>query len=743
MGSATLHRNKTCNGAVMPPAIERLLRPRSVAIVGASATPGALGAGVLANLERFGFAGDIHLINPNRNAINGRPCLRSTHDLPQGVDCAVFAIPSSGMKEAMAGCAARGVGGAVIFAGGFAEAGPAGHALQDEISDIARQHGIVLEGPNCLGFVNNVDRVALTFSPASPIKLEGRRAVGIVSQSGAMASVLRAAFNAHDVAFSYAISTGNEAVSSIEDYIAFLMDDDATTVIALIAEQFRHPRRFLDLARTARERGKLIVVLHPGRSVAAQISAQTHTAAMSGDWQVMRAFVGHAGAVLVDTIEELIDVSEMLVRFGGPLNGGLAVLTESGIFKGQVLDLCEQLDIGVPEPSPPCRDALAALAPDLILPSNPLDLTAQALVDPNLFPNAMNAFLKDDHVGCLMLSPMCPHPALTKRRMEPLIEHLKQEPPPKPVVFAMLGDDAEVPAEVISGFRQLDIPFFRSPERALRALGRISHIEEPAEAPLGPRASRPPSAEARTPIEETPVEEKERAGRPRSQGAEQLRAGTVPEYLAKQLLSDFGFPVPQGELARDLDAAAAVAARIGFPVALKAQSADLSHKSDAGGVVLGVRHEADLIAAWTKLHDDIARARPGLVLDGVLVEAMAAKGFELILGARNDKDWGPVLLIGLGGVWTEALGDIRVLPPYLSPEQIAGEFHKLRGAKLLSGFRGAPPVDVTAAADVTARLGAFVLAHPEIMEIELNPVVVYAEGKGAFVLDAVIEVGEL
>ncbi len=324
----------------MPPAIERLLRPRSVAIVGASATPGALGAAVLANLDRFGFAGDVHLVNPNRSEIGGRPCLRTTRDLPPGVDCAVFAIPSSAMKEAMAGCAARGVGGAVIFSGGFAEAGPAGRALQDEISDIAREHEIVLEGPNCLGFVNNVDRVALTFSPAAPVKLDGRRAVGIVSQSGAMASVLRAALDAHDVAYSYAISTGNEAVSSIEDYVAFLMDDATTAVIAVIAEQFRHPRRFLELTQGARARAKLIVILHPGRSAAARLSAQTHTAAMSGDWQVMRALVGHAGAVLVDTIEELIDVSEMLVRFGGPLQGGLAVLTESGIFKGQALDLC-------------------------------------------------------------------------------------------------------------------------------------------------------------------------------------------------------------------------------------------------------------------------------------------------------------------------------------------------------------------------------------------------------------------
>jgi acyl-CoA synthetase (NDP forming) len=681
--------------------------------VGASASPGALGAGVLANLDRFGFAGDIHLINPNRGEISGRPCLRSTHDLPHAVDCAVFAIPSSGMMEAMAGCAARGVGGAVIFASGFAEAGPVGRALQDEISEIARKHDIALEGPNCLGFVNNVDRVALTFSPAAPVNLEGRRAVAIISQSGAMASVLRAAFNAHDVAFSYAISTGNEAATSIEDYIAFLMNDDATTVIAVIAEQFRFPRRFLEVARGARRRSKMIVVLHPGRSAAAQVSAQTHTAAMSGDWQVMRAFVSHAGAVLVDTIEELIDVSEMLVRFGGPLNGGLAVLTESGIFKGQVLDLCEQLEIDLPAPSPSCMSELAALAPDLIQPTNPLDATAHTLVDPTLFPNAMSAFLKDDRFGGLMLSPMCPHPSITKRRMEPLLDHLKKERPPKPIIFAMLGDDAEVPAEITGGFRQLDIPFFRSPERALRAVARISYVSEPGAVALPPHAS--------------------------SQ-AERLRPGTLPEYLAKQFLSDFGFPVPQGGLARDIDAAIAVAARIGFPVALKAQSPDLSHKSDAGGIVLGIKDQAELAAAWMKLHDEVARSRPGLALDGILVEAMAAEGLELILGARNDRDWGPVLLIGLGGVWTEALGDIRVLPPYLVPNRIASEFCKLRGARLLSGFRGSPPVDVRAAADVAARLGAFVLVHPEIAEIDLNPVVAYPEGEGVVVLDAVIEV---
>lgn len=253
-------------------AIERLLRPRSVAIVGASPSPGSLGAGVLANLERFGYRGDIHLINANRNEIDGRPCLKSPAELPMGVDCTVLAIPRAGILEAVKACGARDVGGIVIYAAGFAEAGAEGRALQDEVARVAAAHGMAIEGPNCLGYVNYVDGIPLTFGGTTPGPARG--GLGIVSQSGAMASVIRAALHARDIGISLTISTGNEALNGVEDFLDYLIDEPQTRLIALMVEQFRQPRRFLELARRARAAGKKIVLLYPGRSAAARRSAR-------------------------------------------------------------------------------------------------------------------------------------------------------------------------------------------------------------------------------------------------------------------------------------------------------------------------------------------------------------------------------------------------------------------------------------------------------------------------------------
>ncbi|HEY6258058.1 MAG TPA: acetate--CoA ligase family protein, partial [Xanthobacteraceae bacterium] len=275
---------------------------------------------------------------------------------------------------------------------------------------------------------------------------------------------------------------------------------------------------------------------------------------------------------------------------------------------------------------------------------------------------------------------------------------------------AMLGEDSEVPPEIIAKLRSLGVPFFRSPERALRALARLA-------------AQRVPQGGISAPM----------------QGAgKRLPPGVIPEYMAKQLLREVGIPVPRAELARDLGEARQAAADIGYPVALKAQSPELAHKSDAGGVVLALADEAALTEGWSRLAAAIARARPGLRLDGVLVEAMARPGIELIVGVRRDPDWGPVLLVGLGGVWAEALRDVRVLPPDLMPAAIVGELGRLKAAALLTGFRGAPALDLGAVADIASRLGRFAAAHPEIAEIEINPLVVYPQPEGAVAVDALI-----
>jgi acyl-CoA synthetase (NDP forming) len=692
-------------------AIERMLRPRSIAIIGASPTPGSLGQSLLANLERFAYRGDIHLVSARRSEINGRPCVASAADLPEGVDCAALAIPRAGILDAVAGCAKRGVGGVIIYAAGFAEAGPEGQALQAKITRIASDHGMAISGPNCLGHINYVDGIPLTFSACTPVPPAGRRGVGIVSQSGAMATVFRAALHPRDIAISYSVSTGNEALNGAEDFLEYLIDDEATHVVLMMVEQFRQPQRFLAAARRAHAAGKPIVLLHPGRSAAARLSAKTHTGALSGDYEVMRALVAHAGVAVVDTMEELLDLGELMIRWPSPPRGGAAVISDSGAFKAMVLDFCEETELDVPEPTGATKDALATLAPDLILPTNPLDVTAQSLVDPDLYRKAMKPFVEDDRYGSLVLSVVLSSPTHSERKMGPIIGALKDFGPPKPVVFAMMGEDSEVAPHIIAQLRTLGVPFFRSPERALRALARLASLRAPHASP------------AKT----MPADKR-------------LTAGVLPEYTSKAILADAGILFPRAELASDLTAAQATAARIGYPVVLKAQSAALAHKSDVGGVVLGLADEVALADGWSKLHAAIAKARPELRLDGVLVEAMARPGVELIVGARNDPDWGAILVVGLGGVVAEALRDVRVLPADLAPAAIIDELHKLKAAALLTGFRGAPALDLRAVADIASRLGRFTAAHPEIAEIDINPLVVYPEQQGAVAVDALIVV---
>ncbi|MGE5148104.1 MAG: acetate--CoA ligase family protein [Candidatus Eiseniibacteriota bacterium] len=696
--------------AARPP-IERMLRPRSIAIVGASASPGALGAGVLANLERFHYAGDIHLINANRSEINGRPCLKSPAELPDGVDVAVLAIPRAGILDAVKACAARRVGGVVIYAAGFAEAGAEGKALQEEVARIAKANDMAVEGPNCLGYINYVDGVPLTFGATTPGPADAR--LGIISQSGAMASVLRAALHARGVGVSLSISTGNEALNGAEDFLDYLIDEPTTRLIALMIEQFRRPRRFLELARRARAAGKTIILLHPGRSAAARKSAETHTGAMTGDYAVMHALVSHEGVAVVETLEELVDFSELLTRWPVLPDRGAAIISESGAFKALALDFAETVGLDLPQPSPAQAAELGAIAPDLILPTNPLDLTAQALVDPGLYGKTMKPLLDDPRYGSLVMAIILSNPLMAKRKVQPVVDALLQFKPEKPVLFAMLGEEAEVPAEIVETVRALGVPFLRSPERALRALARVTDF-----ARRRPAATKPTAPRA----------------------AKALPSGTIPEYAAKALLAEAGIAVPRGALAKTLSEAKAAAGSVGYPVALKAQAAALSHKSDAGGVVLNLKDERELEAGWAKLHADVARARPGMALDGVLVEGMARPGVELILGARNDPDWGPVLVVGLGGIFAEALHDVLVLPPDLDADAIADEMRKLKGAALLGAFRGQKARDVEAAAAMAAKLGAFVRAHPEIAEIDVNPVAVYPAGEGALALDALIVV---
>jgi acetate---CoA ligase (ADP-forming) len=728
-------------------ALTRLLRPRSVAIIGISAPSqpspasgegqggGSLGANVLDNLTRIGFAGDIHLVSRTNKQIAGRVCLASIDELPEGIDAAVLAVPRQATVEAIAACARRKVGAALVFASGFAEMDDEGRTAQEAMARIARDHSIALCGPNCIGFVNLTDKVALTFEPLSlpppfppPQAGEGKtgagRGIGVITQSGAMCSTLRLALAAKDLALSTVVSTGNEAQLTTEDFLAFLIDDDATHVIVLFMEEVRRRAQFLALAARARAKNKPIVLMHPGRSKRAQASARSHTGAMTDNHAVMAALVGREAVVLVETLDELIDTAEIFARFAQAPTKGAAVMTNSGAFKGYALDLADTIGLDLPALSPDCAAGIKNVLPPFAAIENPVDVTAMSIRDAGILGRTAAHLLADPAMGSLLVAIVAGAPRFAIDKANAIVGGIADLE--KPVAIATMGDETPLPAEFVAALRQKGLAFFRSPDRALRALARttwygnaVRTAQHRAEAIALPQ----PLPQISHAVRET-----------------QAPSGALAEHQGKAFVAALGIAVPRGELARDPDEALAIARRIGFPVALKAQAALLAHKSDAGGVALNIADAPALTRAWHAIAANVARKKPGLLLDGMLVEAMAAPGLEMVVSARRERGWGPILTVGLGGLWIEALADVRLLAADLPRDAIIAELRKLKGAALLPGHRGAPPADLDAVAECALRLGALLRADLRIAEIEINPLVVYA--KGALALDVLMQVAE-
>ena len=704
-------------------ALRPLLRPRSVAIVGVSPEAGSLGGNVLANLTRIGFQGDIHLVSRNNREIGGRACVGSIDELPDGVDVAVLAVPRQASLDAVKACVRRKIGAALVFASGFAEMDEAGRADQGAMARIANEAKLALCGPNCIGLVNLTDRVALTFEPLSfpppyppPLAGEGRegegRGIGVVTQSGAMCSTLRLALLAKGLKLSIVVSTGNEAQLTTEHFLEFLVDDDATEVIVLFMEQVRDPALFLALAARARERKKPIVLMHPGRSARAQESARTHTGAMVGNHAVMSALVAHQAVVRVETLEELLDTAEILARFAVPPIKGAAVMTNSGAFKGYALDFAETLGLDLPALSAANAEAIKKILPPFAAIENPVDTTAQTVRDPSILGSTAAQLLADPAMGSLVISIVAGAPRFAMDKANAILSGIANLE--KPIAVATMGDETELPAEFSASLREKGLAFFRSPDRALRAMARATWYGN-AVTSLRPRAQAPslPSYEIAT-------------------------SGALNEHQGKALLAMLGIAVPEGALARDSGEASEIAEHIGYPVVLKAQAAALAHKSDAGGVALAIADDAALLRAWHAIAANVSKSQPDLRLDGMLVEAMAPPGLELVVGARREKGWGPILTVGLGGIWIEALHDIRILPADIDHDGIIEELQVLKGAALLRGDRGTPAADLDAVADCVLRLGAIMRGDRRVTEIEINPLRVYA--KGALALDVLMHV---
>jgi acyl-CoA synthetase (NDP forming) len=699
-------------GPVSRDGLRSLLAPRSIALIGVSDDPASIGGAPLANLDRFGYDGDIHLVSRSRRAVGERPVLSQVADLAPGVDVAILAVPAAAATSVLADCGRRGVRGAVVFSSGFAEVGEQGAQAQAGLVAVAREYGMALAGPNCLGLVNFAAGVPLTFSMVEPDEPAGRPAVGLVAQSGAMTVGLTYAAQAAGLAVSCAVSTGNEAVLGLEDYFEYLIDDDATQVIGLLAEQIRGPRRFRALAARARAAGKPVVLLHLGRSERGRRSAATHTGALSGDYDVIEAVLTAEGIALVDGLDELIDVAHLLAHCPAPSTPAAAIVTDSGAIKTFCADRAETEQLELAELDPATVTRLRDGLPAFATATNPADLTAQGLNDSGIYTRGIAAMLDDPAVGMLLIATMIGSPTQTAEQADAVLRGVQDhEGPGKPVCYALLGGNREAPPDVLRQIQDRGILLLRSPERALAALRRVAQrtVALADAARIGPGVA----ALAAPPQPETLV---------------------LTEYESKQYLGQHGLAMLPGELAHDAAAAAGLAGRTGYPVAVKAQAAGLVHKSEAGAVALGLE-SADQV---TGAVENMTARLTDWPVDGFLVEPMAPPGVELIIGAHRDPEWGATILAGLGGVAAEALRDVVLLPGRFDAAMAVHALESLRGAKLLGEFRGAPARDVPAAADLLVRLAEIMAAHPDVQSVDMNPVLILPKGEGALALDATV-----
>ena len=691
--------------------LDRILRPRSIAIVGASADPRSFGGFVLGNLTRWGYAGQLHLVSRSSTEIEGRPCVKTVDDLPEGIDLAVLAIPEAGVLDAVRSLAARRCHASVLFASGYAEAGPEGQARQRELAEVARAAGIAIVGPNCMGFTNLAAGIPVTFESMPARPHETRPGIGIVAQSGFMAANLRDALLARGVPVTAVFSTGNEVSVCAEDAIEAYLGDPQTRVITVYAEQIRQPARFLALAARARAAGKPVVLLMPGRSARAREAAQSHTGALAGDHATASALLRREAVVVVDSLDELLDTSAVLLRYPQPPAGGTAFMTGSGAMKNIALDFADDLGLDLPALAPATVAALQDKLPSFAVAENPLDYTTIGIRQPGLIGELLLTLESDPAIGSLVLAiPVGPSMA-QRDKADHIVPAIARAT--KPAVLVLTGDGSPVEDFFTEAIVASGVPLFRSADRALRALQRVAAYGEALQ-----RAAR---ADVATPVA-------------RALPGAVPPNGIFAEWQGKQWLAAAGIAVPRGGLARSADEAVRIAGEIGWPVVLKAQASELPHKSDVGGVIVGLADEAALRAAWTRLMDNVSRHRPGLALDGALVEAMGARGLELVVGAKRDADWGPVVLVGLGGIWIEALKDVRLIPADLAVDDIVVELGRLKAAAVLSGIRGEAGVDLRAIAQVVAAIGAEMRANPALTEIDINPLVAYPAGSATPVL---------
>ena len=695
--------------------LDSFFAPDSIALIGASRDHEKIPGRLLSMLRKNEYPGKLYPINPNYGDIDGLKCYPSISDVGQPIDLAIIIIPARAVLGALEQCAAAGVKNAVIISSGFAEEGGDSMAMQDAIVALAKRTGMRISGPNAEGFLSEVQKVAATFSPTVDVKpghvplVATKRRAAIVAQSGGIGFAIKHRAKALGVAISYCVSAGNESDLGAGEFFEYMVQDASTDVILLFLESIRDVDKFLAAAKRAAEVGKPVIVTKVGRSGAGERAAASHTASMAGWSAAYDGVFAKYGFIISNDLDEAVAIAAVLTTNPLPKGDRVAVLTVSGGAGIWGADTIALQGMQVPELSASIQSEIRKLLPSYGAAGNPIDVTAQGVSSGGLQKSIDLLDVSDEVDAILVVLSLSSEVRMPFKQAElkPVIDAQN-----KPIVFYSYtlpsvfarAELAKSGVVVLSGLTHAGV--------AMRRLVESSKFRL-APPPLG-------------------------VAQPRDLSAH-LTSETLSESDSKALLRDAGIALPDEVLVTERGELDAAIARAGFPLVMKIQSRDIPHKSEVGGVRVNIATKGEAFAAYLALLDNAQRHRPDAAIQGVLVGPMAKKGVEIIVGTMTDATFGPMVMVGLGGIITELFRDVIYRPAPVSAAEAAAMLAELKAAPLLHGFRGAAKADVPALSELISQVSLLAAGlRDQIAEIEINPVLVHAEGQGVTIVDALV-----
>ena len=694
--------------------LRRILNPRSIAIVGASDDPNRLGGRPIAYMLRQGYQGKIYPVNPNRKTIQGLPSVPSIEALPEAPDIAMVIVPASLTLAAVRSLAILGTPAAIVCSSGFAEMDENGARAQKELVEVASSYGMRLIGPNALGLINPRKHFYATFLSAVELGYPKPGSVAIISQSGAYGGHLLVVATQNNIGISSVIMTGNEADLTVGDMLLAAAHDPLTRVIMVYSEGIKRAESLIAGLEAARKARKPVIMMKVGTSVVGSSAAQSHTASIAGDDRVVDAVLSEFGVVRVQSTEQMMDVTRLAVRGIFPANNTLGVITLSGGAGVIISDAAEAVGLAMPEMPIDSQKKLLALLP-YAAPRNPVDVTAQYVNDMSLISQFTDTLVSEGNyssiLGFFTYAGGAPSVASRLREQMNIVRAKHKD---RMFVLSLLGSPEQIDEYEKDGFS-----VFEDPNRAVYAIEAMGRF---GRAFAKRKFLKPPEIEPFVLPQKTPN-----------------------EIESKQLLYAAAGIVSAPEVLCNVPEKAVQAARsLGYPVVLKIVSPDILHKSDIGGVIVGVDNDVEVRRAYALILKRVHQALgPELVVDGVLVAKQVSSGVECIMGIQQDPVFGPIAVVGLGGIFVDVFQDVSLRRCPFGVDVAKEMIWALKGVSLLQGARGRPPADITAAATALARLSVFAAqAGPRLRSVDINPILLRSKGKGALALDAVIELDE-